>query len=240
MGISVSGKVVSINDTNEEGVDTSIAGNPTSRIFQGIQLHHLFSRSGKTGRKDDGNPLIHALKGKNGFTIMPFWKTKIITRADRILEKMKPDLAGFTHCMPIPSSSPFCAEFAGLVSDKLALPILESAFFRKKTVSEMLSGIKAHPPKVRKGQRTAYNGQLNTWQLLPDDAVCEAKHVDTRIRLLFDFFLVLPDAPRLDKHRILVVDDIFSSGSSILSVRDILSNRLDAELAYISFLSGMR
>jgi len=240
MGISVTGRAVSVNDTHEEGVDTSVVGNPTSKIFQGIELHHLFSRSGKTGRKDDGNPLIHAMKGRDGFTITPFWKAQLMKRADLILGKVKTNFAGFTHCMPIPSSSPFCSDVANLVAQRLGLPILEPNFFRKKTVQEMLSGLEAHPPKVRKGQKTAYNGQLNTWQSLPGATVCEAKHVDTSVRLLFNFFLLLPDAPRLDGQRIVIVDDILSSGSSVLSVRDIASNQLGAEVAYVSFLSGMR
>lgn len=240
MGISVAGKAVSINDMHEEGVDTSVARNPTSRIFQGIELHHMFSRSGKTGRKDDGNPLIHALKGRYGFTITPFWKAQLMGRADLILDKAQAKLAGFTHCMPIPSSSPFCSEVTDLVANKLGLPVLQPTFFRKKTVREMLDGLAAHPPKVRKGQKTAYNGQLNTWQALPDATICEAKNVDTNIRLLFDFFVLLPDALRLEGQRILIVDDIFSSGSSVLSVREIVSNQLGAEVGYVSFLSGMR
>jgi hypothetical protein len=161
-------------------------------------------------------------------------------RADLILEKVQSNLAGFTHCMPIPSSSPFCSEVTDLFANRLELPILQPTFFRKKTVQEMLVGLQAHPPKVRKGQKTAYNGQLNTWQALPGATVCEAKNVDTTIRLLFDFFLLLPGAARLDGQRILIVDDIFSSGSSVLSVREIVCNQLGAEVAYVSFLSGMR
>lgn len=238
MGISVVIKAVSINDTHEEGVNTSVDGNPTRAVFKGIQLNHIFSRSGKTGRKDDGNPLIHALKGRNGFTITTHWKNQLMNRADRILDKMKPNLVGFTHCLPIPSASPFCAEVTQVVANKLEVPVLIPDFFRKKTVAEMLLSLTSSPPHVRPGQRTNYNGQLNSWQAMQGNSICEAKYVEPNIRLLFDFFELLPNATTLKDTRILVVDDIYSSGSSILSVRRILQNQLGAEVAYLSFLSG--
>lgn len=241
MGISVSvGKVVSINDAHEEGVDTSPEGNPTRRVFKGINLHHIFSRSGKTGRPDDGNPLIHALKERNGFSITPFWKGRIMSRAGQIVDAMALEAAAFDFCLPIPSSSAFCEEIADLVSGKLKRPLLAPDFFRKKSTFEMLQGLRAAPPKVRKGARSSYTTQLNSWQSLPADTICEAKHVDTTIRLYFDFFIAQGKQPNLQNKKIMIVDDIFSSGSSVLSVRNIVQNQLGAEVSYISFLSGLR
>lgn len=241
MGISVSaGKAVSLNDTHEEGVDTSTEGNPTQRVFKGINMHHIFSRSGKTGRQDDGNPLIHALKGRDGFAITPFWKGHFMSRAGKIVDNMSIEPEGFDYCLPIPSSSSFCGEIAGLVSGKLGIPLLAPNFFRKKTTSEMLQGLRAFPPRIRPGARSAYTTQLNSWQSLPADTICEAKRVDTTIRLYFDFFIAQGTQPNLQNKNIVIVDDIFSSGSSVLSVRNIVQNQLGAEVSYISFLSGLR
>lgn len=241
MGISVSAKkIVSINDSHEEGVDTSTHGNPTKRVFKGIDLHHVFSRSGKTGRPDDGNPLIHALKERNGFSITPFWKGRIMSRAEQNIDKMGFASDCFDYCLPIPSSSLFCHEVAQMVADKLGSPLLDPDFFRKKTTSEMLRGLRASPPKVRKGARSAYTTQLHSWQTLPADTICEAKRVDTTIRLYFDFFIAQGVQPNLQDKKIVIVDDIFSSGSSVLSVRNIVQNQLGAEVSYISFLSGLR
>jgi hypothetical protein len=46
MGIDVSvAKVVTINDQHENGVDTSVDGNPSRTRFKAIPLLHVFSRN---------------------------------------------------------------------------------------------------------------------------------------------------------------------------------------------------
>jgi hypothetical protein len=78
MGIEVSPeKAVSLNDEHEKGVDTSVEGNSTRQKLKAIQVLNVFSRNRKGDRRGDGNPLIHPLKGRRGFTITLFWKNQL-------------------------------------------------------------------------------------------------------------------------------------------------------------------
>ncbi|BCM87711.1 hypothetical protein [Methylobacterium indicum] len=79
MGIEVSGtKVVTVNDAHQNGVDTSIEANPTHGRLKGIRLTHVFSRNRKGDRRDDGNPLMHALKGRRGEPLRVFRRLQLL------------------------------------------------------------------------------------------------------------------------------------------------------------------
>lgn len=240
MGIEVSAaKVVTINDQHENGVDTSIAGNPIFGKFKGITLIHVFSRNQKGSRRDDGNPLIHALKGRRGFSITEFWKGRLMARARTILASAPNSLEGFDYCLPMPSSSPFCTEFAAAVSAASGAPILDSSFLRKRTVGELLADIEANPPKVRESAKGAFKSQLHAWQGMDPTATYQAKDVNVALREHFPPFVSVGDLPDVAGKRVLVVDDVFATGTSLASVREIVQNQLDAQVSAIFFLSGV-
>ena len=54
--------------TEEKYVDTSLENNPTidKEIMTDVEVWSIFRRA-KDGKKDDGNPLIYALKGEKGW-----------------------------------------------------------------------------------------------------------------------------------------------------------------------------
>lgn len=240
MGIVVSAtKVVTVNDAHQNGVDTSVEANPTFGKLKGIRLIHVYSRNHKGDRRDDGNPLMHALKARRGFSIAPFWAQQLMTRARQILEKVKEDLQGFDYCMPIPSSSPFCAQFAALVSDVSGVQLLDPSFLRKRQVGELLADARAAPPRMRPGLRGAFASQLHAWEQMDPTAVYQAKDIDLGLRPFFGAFALPGNPPELRGKRVLIVDDLFASGSSLLSVREILQNQLGAEVAGVCFLSGV-
>jgi hypothetical protein len=239
VGIDVSAaKVVTINDHHENAVDTSVDRNPTRSGFKGIPLLHVFSRNQMGPRRDDGNPLVHALKGRRGFTIMPYWKNQLLGRAKAILAKVEGELKEFDFILPIPSSSPFCGEFADLISEVSGVPVLPSNFLRKRLVGELLAENQATPPKMRAGLKQPFAAQMYAWGEMDPAATYQAKDIDLRLRLLFRAFDLEGDVPDIAGKRILVVDDIFASGSSLSSVRDILQGQLGATAAGICFLSG--
>ena len=61
---------VSYNPSHEDNIETSEVTNPTmvSKYGDNVEVWSIFKR--KSGRKDDGNPLVYALKGEGG------WKFK--------------------------------------------------------------------------------------------------------------------------------------------------------------------
>lgn len=241
MGIDVSDKkVVSINDTHQNAVDTSLDGNPSRGHLKGIPLVHVFRRNHNGVRRDDGNPLIFALKGLRGFSMTPFWQTQLMNKATNILSSVSQEYADFDYCMPVPSSSPFCGKFAALVAHTLEKPILEPTFLRKKRVGEVLEEVKKNPPRIRKGLTVAFTSLLNTLEQTDPLVEWQAKEVDPSIRSLFHTFTVEGDTPDLADRRVLLVDDLFATGSSILSVRQIVQNELGASVSAICFLSGTR
>lgn len=65
--IDYQNNIVSYNPSHERNVDTSIANNPThsSGIANGVTVWSIFKR--RKGLRGDGNPLIYALKGENGW-----------------------------------------------------------------------------------------------------------------------------------------------------------------------------
>lgn len=239
MGIEVSDKkAVSLNDQHENGVNTNIDDNPTRSYLKGIELLHVFSRNQNGSRRDDGNPLIFALKGKRGFSITPFWEKQIMKRAVSILSSVQDEFADVDYCMPVPSSASFCGKFAALIASTFEKPILEPTFIRKKTIGEVLVETKENPPRVRPGLKVAYTSQLNALEAADPHIEWQAKEVDLSIRHLFHPFKLYGDVPTLEDKRILLVDDLFATGSSILSLREIIGNQLGASVKAICFLSG--
>lgn len=84
-------KIVSFNKNHENNVDTSIILNPTINDINGVNVISIFKRKKSEESNLDGNPLIYALKGING------WKFKnekddiinLLKQFIRITEKIK-------------------------------------------------------------------------------------------------------------------------------------------------------
>lgn len=161
-----------------------------------------------------------------------------MARAQEILGKSAAELQGFDYVLPMPSSSPFCAEFAAMVSAVSGAQLLAPDFLRKRRVGEVLADIKANPPKVGR-YKTTLASQLHAWERTNPDAIYQAKDVDVGLRPFFNAFALDGDAPDFDGKHVLVVDDIFATGSSLASVREIVGNQLGAQVSAAFFLSGV-
>jgi len=68
-GIDVdkSTKTISFNNSHEDNVDTSVLINPTYINISGIDVISIFKRKKSNDFSFDGNPLVYALKGLNGW-----------------------------------------------------------------------------------------------------------------------------------------------------------------------------
>jgi hypothetical protein len=114
LGINISAtKYVTLDLTHEKRVDTSLDRNPTAEMVGDLLVHYVFRRN-HTGDLDrDGNPLAYALKGMNGYNIVPLYRKQIMDRARKVLEAF---ITGIEtdYIMPLPSTYPFANEFCDL------------------------------------------------------------------------------------------------------------------------------
>ncbi|WP_152048809.1 phosphoribosyltransferase [Aureimonas psammosilenae] len=242
MGIDVldrqSPKLVTHNPNHEKRVVTAVASNPTRSTVGDVPIVSVFRRT-RTGDADrDGNPLIYALKGIKGYSILPYWRAEIMGLAGEILAGILDELAEFDHVLAVPSSNAFCSDVAAFVSQASGVPVLASTFIQKKTVGQMLAGFGGIPADVRKQDRQEFGAQLNRWSKLRPGSAVSMKDIARSIRPHFDPFTATAEAPDLIGRNVLIVDDLLSSGASISSVAGILRER-GAMVSALCFLSGI-
>ncbi|KWV59716.1 hypothetical protein AS026_28150 [Rhizobium altiplani] len=241
MGINISAtKYVTLDLTHEKRVDTSLDRNPTTEMVGNLLIHYVFRRN-HTGDPDrDGNPLAYALKGMNGYKIVPLYRNQCLNRARQVLEGFVTGLEA-DYIMALPSSYPFANEFCDLVCDVSGVDKLDSSFLKKRTAGEMLAiydGV--FPANLNSKLSKEYKNQLYDWKRLKPWQKVSLKEVDTRIRHCFNMWQLDEDAPNLQNTSILLVDDIMSSGTSISTAADVISQGAGAEISgAICFLSGI-
>jgi hypothetical protein len=108
--IDLKNKIVSFSPTHEKNVDTSTILNPTETVVNGIPIISIFKRKRSEEFAADGNPLIYALKGIDG------WKFRnpqqdiigLLRQFIRISEKIKSE---YDTIITVPSSNPLNVEF---------------------------------------------------------------------------------------------------------------------------------
>jgi hypothetical protein len=232
-------KRVEFDDAHQKRVDTSLDGNPSSTRLGPLTVYHLLRRN-KTGDLDrDGNPLIYALKEMRGYRIAADHKALFIDRAAAILAEIT-DQFDADFILPVPSTKPFCAEFGQVVSKVTGVPFLDSNFIRKRTVGEMLAQYGDQvPEQLNKRASQAYKGVIAGWRNAHPGQLVSMKDVDTKIRPLFDPLCLTDRVPQIDGARVVIVDDLMSSGSSLTSTCKALALAGCHVTTAICFLSGL-
>lgn len=241
MGLNINtDKTVSFDDSHQNRVNTSMVSNPTYKTLGDIHVTHVFRRN-KTGDKDrDGNPLIYALKEMKGYRINPEEHAKFFSRAAQIVSKFRDELQA-DYVMPLPSSKPFCREFAQFFSDVTMIDYLAPDFMRKKTVDEVLLEHRDSPVSsgLNKYAKRNYNAQLKAWRGMGGSQLVSMKELDASIRHCFNP-LVIDDVPhQIRGSRIVLIDDLMSSGASLISAASLMNSQGFIISRGVCFLSGL-
>jgi hypothetical protein len=222
LGINVENKFVSIDQSHQDLVDTSDTNNPTKGLIGELFVHYVFRRKKTNTHNGDGNPLVYALKGIKGYKIKPSDLEILYGLADEILSRLVDDLE-VDAVLDVPSSKPLCRLFASRVSGVLGVPLIESSFLRKRTVGEVLNFVDAKFPEITKGSdRKAFKSVLGVLRNSDRENIFQMKDVSRSVRKFFRPFVAIPTTPNLAGRRILLVDDLVSSGTSIMSVAECL------------------
>ncbi|RWL80672.1 MAG: phosphoribosyltransferase [Mesorhizobium sp.] len=227
-----------MDETHQKGVNTSLEHNPTFQTFNGITVHYVFTRNKVQNRDGDGNPL-NALKALKQYTIVPMYRNRVMDRTRNVIAKLKDDLVP-DQIMPMPSSNGFVGEFAAIVAEVLEKPLMNPSFLRKKTLGEMIAEYgDGQLPKMSPSQLFAYKSELALWRKGNADRDISMKDVSPKIREFFLPLTLAGEFPAVAGQKVLIVDDLMSSGSTMASAANILIEGGKCPVTGLCFLSGL-
>lgn len=233
---------VEFDDTHQDRVDTSLEKNMTFTRADGRVCHFVYWRKqSNSGEQGDGNPLIYALKEMKGYRIDPACKDLFMSRAQEIVLKDRGNLSA-DLIVPVPSSYSFCREFSTNLGRWLGLPVVQSDFIGKKSVSQVLSENAFAPPVIKKPYvRAMYKAQLKAWSRLPPNTQVTMKKIDKKIRPYFNHLMIsnADEAAVVQGRSVLVVDDLMASGTSMRCTMELMQAGGASAVAGLCFLSGL-
>lgn len=216
MGINIHNNVVSYAPNHERNLNTSVTKNPRTRIIEELKIISVFKRTKDENRKD-GNPLIYALKGGTKYWISKDDICHLSKNAKIIMSKIPNHFTNPDYIVPVPSGS--------LINDMLARriqryypnnPSIVSNALRKATLQEILNDlppVRDVPIKVRGD----FTSSLNTLQKGDPNNSVQMKLVKKTVSKYFYPIRQTGNFMFPADSRILFVDDLYSSGSTILS-----------------------
>ena len=221
-------KTVSYNPSHEENVDTSIEHNPTmdGNIVPNVQVWSIFKR--KRGLRGDGNPLVYALKGEDGWTFR--------NESDRVAIEQQFDAIAtkFATMYPIgvtilmPSGNELNMHIADVVMSKSKNAELIEGVICKLTTEEVDEIVLDFNSKFREFYKDEFNSkyyELGRYLDLMDKERNGyfSRHLikNNQMRDVLDSTLKLSNdrfaefANKINGQDILIIDDTISRGQSI-------------------------
>lgn len=224
MGIDVSiNKEVKFNGAHENRIITGVHLNPKkSHVGKNpcLKVFSIYTRTKQGDLRRDGNPLIYALKSLNGFTI-----SKAELRAFRptftsIVDKT---LSGWPHTcvLTMPSSSVLTEQFARRIARKLQGKVVTDAFC-KRTATEMLDEYRQRHVVPKTKHKSDVNRVLAELRKVSPNTLFSMKLVENNIREYFRPLKLNPvcNLGALQSGQVLLVDDLLSTGTTLLNARD--------------------
>lgn len=221
MGIDVNNKIVSFNEAHEDLVNTSINSNPTKTTKNGFTIYSIFKRMKTKKNKGDGNPLIYALKNKNGFRINRKEIKKFFFNLDIILNRILAEKR-YTLIIILPSKHKIGNFLAKRIRKRIPSATYSKDFFRKIIIQEVIDSINVNSVANKK-----HNKEIKT--LLSEikknpTKEFTMKEVPHNIRKYFNPLKVNKTINLNSHESILIIDDLLSSGTTIKSAKDMIHN----------------
>lgn len=229
-------KTVSYNPSHEDNVDTSVENNPTidGNLVPNIKVWSIFKR--KKGLRDDGNPLIYAFKGEEGWSFN--------TDDDRIaIEKQFDIIASkFASMYPIgitiliPSGNDLNNRIAEIIMSKSKYADIIEGVICKITTEEVENIVLDFNSNFREYYKDNFNEAYYKLGRYLDEMDKQrngyfSRHLikNNEMRDILDFTLKLSNdrfaefANKINGQDILIIDDTISRGQSIKEACQIMS-----------------
>jgi hypothetical protein len=159
-------------------------------------------------------------------------------RARVIMTTIAGELKEHDHVMPLPSKNGLAREVAQMVCNLIDKPLIEPVFLRKRTAEEMvLQYGDVLPPKLSPSQSAEYKSQIATWRRAKGPV--SMKDIPNGIRMFFDPLVQSGELPDIEGKKVLLVDDLMSSGTTLGSAASILSGGKSCQLSGLCLLSSL-
>jgi hypothetical protein len=225
VGILVNGdRRVAYSPTDHTMIDSRVSKNPIVENVHGFDVVSVFRRVKARTHVADGNPLIYALKKANGYSV----------DLENILLFM-PEFHSITGLMsrfyapnfivPIPSSSTVSEMFARRIGRAFEAKV-EYEWLRKKFNREVCSDID-HLIRMGKvpssDQRDLKSVRATLGRSL--SSIFTMKALSAPIRAYVEPFKLNSSATVPSAGEVVLVDDLLSTGSSLLCAKQILEGR---------------
>lgn len=150
---------VSYNQDHEKNVDTSKYHNPTYdiTIYPKVKVWSIFKRKHNNLYKTDGNPLIYALKGENGWKFRSKEDKKaILNQFDKIANKFIKNHR-FNTTIVVPSGNGLNMYIANKISSKCKNVKIIKGVVCKMTTNEVDDIVLEKNSKFRKYYKNSFN-----------------------------------------------------------------------------------
>lgn len=219
---------VSYNPSHEENVDTSLENNPTKdeSMIQGIPVWSIFKR--KKGMYGDGNPLIYALKGENGWTFRSEKDREAIEQQFELIASKFAQIYPIGVTIIIPSGNELNYHIAEVVLSKSKNGELIDGVICKLTTEEVNDIVLDFNSKFREYYKDSFNSAYYRLGRFLEEMDKKrygtfSRHLikDPEMRDVLDFTLKVSKdryaefANRINGQNILIIDDTISRGQSI-------------------------
>jgi len=236
--IDIKSKKISINLNHEDGVDTSITNNPIIEDLNGINIISIFKRKKLDNDRYDGNPLLYALKGLNGWEINDYDVKILLKQFIRIVEKINPI---YDTIIKIPSSNDLNNIFLDRINKIIKCDYKIDEFISKLESDVVwMDGVdfKNMNDVEIETLRNSFNkmGDFFTFKTIPS-------YLRKYIKKIYNTDLIdnqLDISNKINDKNILILDDTISSGSSIsLFTKEILKMYEPKSITIITLFSKL-
>jgi len=231
---------VSIDLNHNDGVDMSLAGNPTVTNVDHLEIFSLFRRRRLSTTETDGNPLIYALKELKNYTINDADKKIMWGAAGEIFQAWtcpwKPSCV-----VSIPSRHSVSFDLASWIAGYLKVDHISVPMVHKKTVAEVLSEAEVLKDSdgVPARDLKAFKKQLSRLSAASPGKIFQMKEIDVSVRQYLQPWRVSEESKDFIGHDFLLVDDLIGSGASLSTCANCLMKEGHSVVGGMSLFSPL-
>lgn len=224
--IDIDRRLVTVDHSHNDFCITNTEGNPSWFILNNIIVASIFSRT--KGRKNpkgslgDNSPMLYALKGIGGLKTERKEILKLYDNYREILDNIIPRIEKWDYIVPIPSSSNLVNIIASSVHKIYPFGILAKDFIRKSSLSEIMSQIN-NLDKTSKDKAQLRSKIKPLISQYGEDYSFQMKKINIKDRKLFNPMSASTSFIFSENPKILLIDDMITTGSSIISAKKAIS-----------------